>query len=103
MDEFATKRDLYEVFGEATETILQGVQKMFDEQNKINDEKFATKEDLKSEIASVRNEMATKEDLKREVGWIRDDINGLKADLVDVPTREEFNKLKQKGKDLTTS
>ncbi len=49
---------------------------------------FATKEDIK--------ELATKEDLKREVSWLRDDIKGLTADLSGVPSKKEFNKLKEK-------
>jgi len=52
---------------------------MFDEQNKLNSQTFATKEDL-----------------KREISWVRDDIDGLKADLVGTVSKGEFNKLKSK-------
>ncbi|OGM55717.1 hypothetical protein A3F62_04515 [Candidatus Woesebacteria bacterium RIFCSPHIGHO2_12_FULL_44_11] len=61
---------------DASEAILNGVQRMFDEQNKINDAKFATKEDL-----------------QREIGWVRDDIKGLHAELSAKPSREELNRL----------
>lgn len=69
---------------EAVDTILKGMDNMLEEQKKT----FATKEDLK--------QFATKEDLGREVGWLRNDINGLKADLSDTPSKREFNKLKSK-------
>lgn len=68
----ATKSDVRKIVTEVSvgfsETILDGVQGMFDEQNKLNDQKFATKEDL--------NEL--KNELKTEVSFVRDDIKGLK-------------------------
>lgn len=65
------------ILDDAVETILKGIERMFEEQDKRNEKKFATKEDL-----------------KREASWLRDDINGLKADLSDTPTKKEFNELK---------
>ncbi len=77
-----------EYLDDAADNILKGMQKMFDNQDKLNDTKFATKEDLKA--------FATKEDLKRETSFIRQDINDLKAEIATSPTREEFNKFKSK-------
>jgi hypothetical protein len=66
---------------EASDTILQGIEKLLAvsllEQEKRFEKKFATKEDL-----------------KREISFLRDDINGVKSDFLDVPSRIEFNKLK---------
>lgn len=73
----ATKKDVYKIVGDATDKILKGMDQMFQEQDKRNDAKFATKGDL-----------------QREIGWVRDDIKGLTADLSDVPNRQEFNELK---------
>jgi len=53
-------------------------------------------------VVPVLESLATKDDLKREIGFIRDDINGLKADLSTIPTRQEFETLKNKVGQLTT-
>lgn len=66
-----------EYVGEGIDAILAGVEKMFGEQDKRNEKKFATKEDL-----------------KREAGFLKDEINGLKADLSNTPSRREFEELK---------
>jgi hypothetical protein len=63
----------------AVDAILTGMDSVIKEQDERNEKKFATKEDL-----------------KREIGWVRDDINGLKADLSDTPSRGEFKHLKSK-------
>ena len=75
---------LYKVLNDAVEKILQGMQTMFDEQNTINDKKFATKDDL-----------------KREIGFVRNDINDLRAEISTSPTRKEFDELKTKVNRLT--
>lgn len=88
---FVTNGVLTETLDDAVDTLLQGMDNMLEEQKKI----FVTKEDLRG----VRDEMkllATKEDLKREVSWLKDDIRGLTADLSGVPSKKEFNKLKEK-------
>lgn len=77
---FVTNLDL----DEAVDSILKGMDNMLVEQKKI----FATKEDLK--------QFATKEDLKREASWLRDDIKGLTADIINVPSKKEFSELKVK-------
>lgn len=88
----ATKSEIEEIINKnnvgLSEVILNGVQIMFDEQNKLNDTKFATKDDLKT--------LATKEDLKRETSFIRQDISDLRAEIATSPTRKEFNKFKSK-------
>ncbi|KKQ92365.1 MAG: hypothetical protein UU16_C0003G0007 [Candidatus Woesebacteria bacterium GW2011_GWA2_40_7] len=79
----ATKEDVEKIVTKVSigfsEAILEGVQKMFDEQNKVNTQTFATKEDL-----------------KREISWLKDDIKGLTADLSDTASKKEFNSLKSK-------
>lgn len=86
----ATKEDVEKIVTKVSigfsEAILDGVQKMFDEQNKINSQTFATKKDLES----------TKEELKNEIHWLKDDINGLKADSVGTVSKKEFHNLKSK-------
>ena len=67
---------------EAVDTVLKGMDNMFDEQKKI----FANKDDLKT--------LATKEDLKREISFVRQDINDLRSEISTSPTRSEFNKFK---------
>lgn len=69
-----------------SEAILGGVQKMFDDQNKVNAQTFATKKDLE----------LTKEELKNEIHWLKDDVKGLTADLVGTVSKKEFNNLKSK-------
>lgn len=79
----ATKSDIEKIINKnnvgLSEVILNGVQTMFNNQNKLNDTKFATKEDL-----------------KRETSFIRQDINDLRAEIATSPTRKEFNKFKLK-------
>lgn len=70
-------KQVKEIVMDASDTILNGVDVMFKEQDGRDEKKFTTKEDL-----------------KREVSWLRDDINGLKTDLSDIPTKKEFNELK---------
>lgn len=88
----ATKSDIEEIISKnnvgLSEVILNGVQIMFDEQNKKNESNLASKEDLKT--------FATKEDLKRETSFIRQDISDLRAEIATSPTREKFNKFKSK-------
>jgi hypothetical protein len=73
----ATKNDIFKIVEDATDKVLKGMDRMFQEQDKRNDTKFTTKEDL-----------------NREIGWVRDDIKGLETDLSDIPTKIEFNQLK---------
>jgi len=68
--------------GEAVDTLLKGMDNMLNEQKKI---------------------FATKEDLKTEIGWVRDDIKGLTADLSDTVSKKEFNQLKGKVDKYLTS
>ena len=68
-----------EYLDDAADKILKGMQTMFNNQNKLNDTKFATKEDL-----------------KRETSFIRQDISDLRAEIATSPTRKEFNKFKVK-------
>ena len=83
-NELVRRRDL----DGTVEAILAGMGNMFEEQNKINEQKFATKEDLER--------FATKEDLQRETGFVRDDISGLKGDLSTTVSKREFNQLKSR-------
>jgi hypothetical protein len=78
----ATNQDL----SEAVDAILKGMDNLFKEERKFNVQTFTSKDDLKTEI-----------------GWVRDDINGLKADLVDTVSKKEFNQLKGKVDKYLTS
>lgn len=79
----ATKSEIEEIINKnnvgLSEVILNGVQIMFDEQNKINE-----------------SNLASKEDLKRETSFIRQDISDLRAEIATSPTRKEFNRFKSK-------
>lgn len=68
-----------QTLGEAVDAILGGVDKMFKEERIFNTNTFATKEDLKTKI-----------------NYVRQDINGLRAEISTSPTGEEFNRFKIK-------
>ena len=68
-----------EYLDDAADKILKGMQTMFNNQNKLNNTKFATKEDL-----------------KRDISFVRQDINDLRSEISTSPTRSEFNKFKSK-------
>ena len=72
---FTTNKTL----GEAVDTILKGMEGMFTEERKFNIQTFATKDELKTEIS-----------------WVRDDIKGLTAELSQTVSKKEFNKVKSK-------
>lgn len=76
-----TKKDVKDIVFEATDTILEGVQNMFDEHNKLNTKDFS---DVKSKIDS----------LSVKVEELDDTIDGIKADISTTPSRAEFNQLK---------
>lgn len=82
-----TKKDMQDVVQkvvlEATDTILDGVQGMFDEQHKANNQEFA----------KVNGRIDA---LSTEVKGLKDEIDGIKADISTVPTRKEFTQLKSK-------
>ncbi|MDP3994556.1 MAG: hypothetical protein Q8P91_01855 [bacterium] len=78
-----TKKDVKDVILEATDTILEGVQNMFDEHNAANNKSFVNVES-KIDTLSVRMDK------------VEDQLDGIKADISTVPTREEFNGLKSK-------
>jgi hypothetical protein len=70
----ATKKDVLEIVNsivmDATDKILKGMDRMFNDFRKEMHQTFATKEDL-----------------QREIGWVRDDINGLKQEFSNVTSR----------------
>ena len=70
------KKITTEIVGEAVDAVLDGM-------NEIS-KNMATKEELKE----------TKEELKREIAWVRDDIKGLTEEFAMTPTRKEFEELK---------
>jgi len=78
-----TKKDVKDIVLKATDTILDGVQNMFDEHNKENVKDFT---DVKNKIDS----------LSVKVDDLDDTIDGIKADISTTPTRREFNQLKSK-------
>lgn len=82
-----TKKDVSDIVQktvlEATDAILGGVQKMFDEHNKSNVKDFS---EVKYKIDS----------LSVKVDGLDNSIDGIKADISTTPTREEFNQLKSK-------
>ena len=78
-----TKKDVKDMVIKATDTILDGVQNMFDEHNRENVKDFT---DVKNKIDS----------LSVKVDDLDDTIDGIKADISTTPTRREFNQLKSK-------
>ena len=69
------------ILDEAVEAILEGVNKMF--------------QGLEVKMTSRFDQLETK--TKSNYNELKDEINGLKADLSDTPSRKEFNELKSKG------
>ena len=78
-----TKKDVKDIVLEATDTILEGVQTMFDEHNVTNNKSFANVES-KIDTLSVRMDK------------VEDQLDGIKADISTAPTREEVNRLKSR-------
>ena len=78
-----TKKDVKDIVLEATDTILEGVQTMFDEHNVTNNKSFANVES-KIDTLSVRMDK------------VENQLDGIKADISTVPTREEVNRLKSR-------
>lgn len=74
-----TKKDVEEVVIDASHAILTGVSLLL--------KKFARKDDQK---------LATKKDLKREISFVRDDVKGLKGELSNTPSRKQFEELKRR-------
>ena len=78
-----TKKDVKDIVLEATDTILEGVQNMFDEHNKENRKDFT---EVKSKIDT----------LSVRVDKLEDTVDSIKADISTLPSREEVNRLKSR-------
>ncbi|OGM26891.1 hypothetical protein A2962_04475 [Candidatus Woesebacteria bacterium RIFCSPLOWO2_01_FULL_39_61] len=51
-------------------------------------------------IKDFQRQKIERQEIKTEIGFLKDDINGIKADLSDAPSRKEFNQLKHEVKTL---
>jgi archaellum component FlaC len=68
---------------EAVDTILKGMDDLFEKQNKHLDQRFDGVDKRLDKVES-------------EIVWTKDDVKGLTADLSGAPTKKEFNQLKGK-------
>lgn len=76
-----TKKDVQNIVSEATDAILEGVDNLVSN--------LSTKDDLKRVEGKV-------DQLSVKVDKLEDTVDGIKADISTVPSREEFSKLKVK-------
>ena len=79
----ATVKEVREIVIDASEAILKGVDRMFEEQNGRIDKRFKRVDERFNK-------------LEVEISYIKDTANGLKADLADTPTKKEHEELKAK-------
>ena len=84
----AIAKEVKNIVIQASEAILKGVDRMFEEQNKRIDERFKRVDERFKQVDERFNR------LEVEVSYIKDTLNGLKADLADTPSRREFEELK---------
>ena len=70
-----------EVLDEAVDILLEGMDKLY--------EKF--KGDMNTGFGNIENRLRS---VEVELSHVKDEINGLKADLSNTPTRREFEELK---------
>ncbi len=82
-DEIITRR----LLDEAVEAILNGISILI--------KNLATKEEI-SKLATKEEVQQGFREVKNEIRWVKDDINGLKAEFSNTPSRKEFNQLKTK-------
>lgn len=81
---FVSRKDL----DEAVDTILSGINNLFE----------ASRQERNSRLDKVEGSLKAIEGTQREIKvallQVKDEINGLKADLSDTPSRKEFENLK---------
>ena len=76
--------DVKRVVQEATDTILAGIDKLF--------QNVATKDDLFNVESGITKRL---DKIESEMSFIKDDIQGIKADLSNTVNRREFEALKE--------
>jgi len=86
----ATVKEVREIVIDASEAILKGVDRMFEEQNGRIDKRFKRVDERFKQVDERFNK------LEVEISYIKDTANGLKADLADTPTKKEHEELKAK-------
>jgi len=72
-----------ETLDEAVDTILKGMDNMFENQNKYLNKRFNGVDKRLDKVEA-------------ELTYVKDDIKGLTADIAILPSRKEFNQLESK-------
>lgn len=84
------KKEMIEVMIGFSESILNGVQTMFDKHEESNNKRFD----------SIENRL---DKLETDVSEVKDEIKGIKSDLSTTVTKKEFNELKTKVDQYTAT
>ncbi len=93
----ATVKEVREIVIDASEAILKGVDRMFEEQNGRIDKRFKRVDERFKQVDERFKQVDERfNKLEVEISYIKDTANGLKADLADTPTKKEHEELKAK-------
>ena len=83
------------VLNEAVETILKGMDNLYD---KFKGEMYARFENVNVQFKNIDSQFANVENrldrIEAEMSYVKDEIKGLKADFSTTPSRREFEELK---------
>jgi len=85
-----SKNSFHQSILEASDAILKGVEKMFDQQN-LN---------LNSKFSDIDRNLRQ---LKTEISFVKDDVKGIKSDLSTTPSRSEFEDFKRNFKRVSAN
>lgn len=87
----ATKDDLKKLRGELREDFLQTLAEF--QRGEVDPKIDKLRMEMRKGFMQVNSRL---ENVENQLRWLKDDIDGLKADLSTVPSRQEFEKLKTK-------
>ena len=90
---FVTKKDLIKTMVGFSESILNGIQKMFDEQNKRMDGRDKRFDGMDKRFDGIDYRL---DRLEVNMSEVKDEIKGLKADISTTVNKKEFNELKNR-------
>jgi len=97
---FVTKKDLIKTMVGFSESILNGIQKMFDEQNKRMDGMDKRFDGMDKRFDGMDKRFDgidyRLDRLEVNMSEVKDEIKGLKADISTTVNKKEFNELKNR-------